>query len=75
MVTDHNQIHCGDHFEMYRNIDSLCWVTGTNIGQPYFKNKLIEKEIYICGYQRRGVEGGWVGGLEQRWSKGTNVQF
>ena len=43
-----NRLSCGDHFEMYRNFESLlynrnqhsvCW------SQLYFKNKLIEKEI------------------------------
>ena len=23
--------HCGDHFVMYRNIESLCSITGTNM--------------------------------------------
>ena len=31
MVTDDNQTYLGDHFEMYRNIESLCRVLGTNI--------------------------------------------
>ena len=31
MVTYHNQTYCGDHFEMYRNIKSLCCVTRTKI--------------------------------------------
>ena len=31
MVPDDNQIYHGDHFEMYRNIDSLCCVTQTNV--------------------------------------------
>ena len=30
---------------MCRNIESLCGIPGTSIGQLYFKNKLIEKEI------------------------------
>ena len=43
MVTDNDWSHHGDHLEMYRNIKSLCCVTGTNIvltvGKLYFKNK------------------------------------
>ena len=31
MVTDINQIYCGDHFTMYTNIKSLCCTPGTNI--------------------------------------------
>ena len=30
MVTDDNQTNNGDHFEMYRNIESLCCVPETN---------------------------------------------
>ena len=45
-----NRLSCGDHFEMYRNFESLlynrnqhsvCW------SQLYFKNKLIEKEVGV----------------------------
>ena len=31
VVTDDNHAYHGDHFEMYRNIESLCCVPGTNI--------------------------------------------
>ena len=31
MVTDDNQIYQRDHFEMHRNIKSLCCIPGTNI--------------------------------------------
>ena len=31
LVTDDNYSYRGDHFEMYRNIDLLCWVPGTNV--------------------------------------------
>ena len=60
MVTDQNQAYCGDHFEMYRNIESLCCVTGTNsvVGQLYFKNKqtkeLIEKDVKFVVTRGRG---------------------
>ena len=30
MVTHGNQTNCGDHFEIYRNIESECCVPGTN---------------------------------------------
>ena len=29
-MIDHNQTYHGDYFEMYRNIEPLCCVTGTN---------------------------------------------
>ena len=49
MVTDHNQTYCSYHFEVYRNIESLCCVTGTTIvlqvNYTSKTNKLIEKEI------------------------------
>ena len=37
------QFH-GDHFAMYRNIESLCCAPETNsvVGQLYFKNKQTE---------------------------------
>ena len=41
-----------DHFEMYRNIESLCCVTETNsvVGQLYFKNEQTRrKRDQICG--------------------------
>ena len=47
-----DQTHGGDHFEMYRNIQSLYYVTGTNIvlqvnytSKNKQINKLAEKEI------------------------------
>ena len=48
-----DKTHRGDHLEKYRNIESLCCVTGTNIGQLYFKNKQTHgKRDQICDYQR-----------------------
>ena len=44
MVTDHNQISYGDHFELHRSIQSLCCIPGTNI-VLYFKNKQIHRKI------------------------------
>ena len=29
MVTDGNQTYCGDHFIMYKNIESLCYTPET----------------------------------------------
>ena len=74
MVTSLNG---GDHFEMYRNTESLCCVSGTNKhsveGQSYFKNKQTHrKRDRICGYQSLGVGRGGTG---QRQSKGTNFQL
>ena len=51
MVTDSNQTHHGDHFEMYRNVESLCCV----VGQLHFRNKLTEKRHQIGGYQKWGM--------------------
>ena len=31
MVPDGNFTYCGDHIEIYRNIKSICYATGTNI--------------------------------------------
>ena len=41
MVTDGNWTYCGGHFEMHRNIQSLCCAPGTTIvvGQLYFKRQ------------------------------------
>ena len=49
MVTDGNLTYCGGHFEMYRNIKSLCYIPLTNTVQKVKytskTNKFIEKEI------------------------------
>ena len=52
MMTDHNQTYHTDHFDMYRKIESLCCVTGTNnfVGQVYFKTN--SEKDQICGHQR-----------------------
>ena len=46
-----NYIYHGDHFEMYRNIESLCCATGTTVvlqvNYTSKTNKLIEKEIRL----------------------------
>ena len=63
MVTYFNYTYCGHQFEMYRNIESLCYVTGTNsvVGQFYFKNKLTHRKTdQICGCQME-VGGGGIG--------------
>ena len=58
MVTDDSQTSYGNHFEIYRNIESLC--SGSNIikvGQLNFKNKQNHrKKDQTCGYQESGVE-------------------
>ena len=39
MMMDVDYTYCGDHFEIQGNIESLCYVTGTNTDKLYFKNK------------------------------------
>ena len=31
MVTDDTSTYCDDHFEMYGNVELLCYVPGTNV--------------------------------------------
>ena len=46
MVTNDNQISCGDHFVMYRNIKSLCCAPGTNmVFQATFQKQTSEQTI------------------------------
>ena len=56
MVTYSNQNYCGDNSEMYRSIESLFHVIGTNsvVDQLHFKKKQrnSEKYIQICGQKR-----------------------
>ena len=52
MATDDNSTYHGAHFEMYRNIRSLCYLPGTNIVLQVSytskqTHKLIEKEARI----------------------------
>ena len=75
LVTDGNQIYCGDHFEMYRNIESLCGIPGANIVLQVNYTSKTNKQTHrkrdqICGYQRWG--GGGIGG---RSLKVTNLQL
>ena len=67
--------HHGDHSEMYRNIKSLCRVTGTNsvskVNCASKTNKPLEKEIRSV--VTRG-EGGEEGDLDEA-TKGTNFQL
>ena len=60
MVTYHNQTY-GDHFEIYRNIESLCCVTETNmvLEDNYISktNKSREKEIRFVITRGRGLGG------------------
>ena len=57
MLTYCSWTYPGDHFEMYINIESLCYVTGTNsvVGHLYFKNKIIGEKNQLCGYHSQGV--------------------
>ena len=60
MVTDCNWSYCGDYLDRYRNIKSLCCVTGTDIvlivDKLHFKSKqLIEKESrFVVTREGRG---------------------
>ena len=62
MVTDGNYIYHGDHFEMYRNIESLCCIPGTDI-VLHIKynlkatNNLMEEEIRFVVIGDSGGEG------------------
>ena len=60
--------HCGDHFEMYRNIKSQCCRTGTNIVLCFRviilqkqTNNLIEKEIRFVVTRGGEMGGGGIG--------------
>ena len=62
VVIDGNQTYLGDHFEMDRNIQSLCTVAGMNIVfqvnySSTNKNKLVGKEIRFV-VTGQGEEGG-----------------
>ena len=66
MMIDGNQTYHGDHFVMYRNIESLCCAPGTTIVLQVnyiSKNKkqTHRKRDQICYYQRQGVERGGIG--------------
>ena len=55
MVTEDNWTYHDDHFEMYRNIESLYYIPETHsvVGQFFFKNKLTHKmRGQIWGYQK-----------------------
>ena len=66
MVTDGNQTYYGDHFKMYRNIESLRCVTGTNtVLQVNYTSKTntqiykpTEKQIRFGVARGRGWGGG-----------------
>ena len=64
MVTDCGWTYCGDHFDMYSDIKSLCHITVTNIvfrliilqNQPTNQtNKPIEKEIRFIVTRDEGL--------------------
>ena len=62
MVTRHH----GDHLEMYRNIESLCCASGTNIVLEVSYSSKTNKYTYrkrdqIWGYQRHRLGRGSVG--------------
>ena len=60
-----------DHFEMYRNIESLCCVPGINIvllvnytsktDKSKQTKQIHRKRDQICGYQRQVLGGGRTG--------------
>ena len=55
MVKNDNQTYCGDHFEIYRNIKTLCWVPETNIG---WLNLRIKRTVFWLPDVGVGREGG-----------------
>ena len=59
MVTDGNQTYCGDHFETYRNIESLCFAPEPNmvlqINTSKMNKQTHRKRDLICGEQRQGL--------------------
>lgn len=70
MVIDGNQTY-SDHFEIHRNIKSLCCVPVINsvVLQLHLKNKLLQKEIRLV--VSRG--GGWgEGELDECYQKVQN---
>ena len=58
MVTDGNQIYCGDHFVTYKNLESVC-APGTNALQVSYT--LVEKKKKTMEEQkeRRKLEKFW----------------
>ena len=54
MVTDGNQTYHDEHFEKYRNIKTVCCITGINIVlQVNIPQKLTHRQRdQICWYQR-----------------------
>ena len=75
LVTEVTRTYHGDHFEIYRDKEPLCCITGTNrvVGQLYFKNKqtkLIEKEIGIVI-----IRGGGGGGLDEVGQKVQTTSY
>ena len=75
MMTDGNRIYHGDHFKMYRDIESLCCVPGTNIvlqvNYTSKTNKFIEKEIRFVAIRDEGSRGE----IRQRQLQDANVQL
>ena len=75
MATEDNQTYHGDHFEMYRNLESHC-------RSIIFKNKQTHTERdRICGYHRQKVGAEGLGGQKIQTSsyqinkyQGCNVQ-
>ena len=66
-MTDGNWTHCGDHFEMQRNSESLNCVSGTNIVLQVNYTSQTNKQTWkkkkkIQGYP--SVEGGKEEGIE-----------
>ena len=75
MVTDGNQTYRGDHFIMYRNIKSLCCVTGTNrdLEVDYIhKQKKSGKESRFVVTRS---EGWWEGKLNEGGQKAQTLSY
>ena len=74
MVTYCSSTYYSDHFETYRNIKSLCGVTGANsvVDQLLFQNQQTHRKEIRFVITRGGIRAGEIGG---RWSKSTNFQL
>ena len=76
MVTDGNQSYCGDHFEMYRNIKSLCCTPATNVVLQIIYTSKANKQTQKKRSDLWLPEAG--GGGRGNWmkvAKGTNISY
>lgn len=48
MVTDVNETSCGNHFPMYTNIESMCYIPETNIMLKVNYTVIKNKNVVRC---------------------------